>query len=99
MSLIGLLLVLAPTIVFSIINPDILKLQIGAGALKTQFADSPSEPITSSSPQTTQCSLFNDPVAITAQGKACNAAKNYQSIASSCCKGAAADTLCCATPK
>ena len=43
MSLIGLLLVLAPTIVFSIINPDILKLQIGAGALKTQFKDSPSD--------------------------------------------------------
>lgn len=36
MSVIGLVLVLAPTIVFSIINPEILNLNIGADKLKTQ---------------------------------------------------------------
>jgi type IV secretory pathway VirB2 component (pilin) len=93
MSVIGLLLVLSPVIVFSIINPDILSLKIGAielSPVKDQGSGlTENPPATSLTPQ--QCASKYDPIG--------SGNKGYIAIENSCCAQLPEGGVCCGVPK
>ena len=101
MSVIGLVLVLSPVIVFSIINPKILNLDIGQIKLAPASgpASSPSDatPSTSLTPQ--QCAQKFSSPAIT-PGTTCDASKGLVDAGKICCNNGNIQpgNVCCAKP-
>lgn len=101
----GLLLVLSPVIVFSIINPQILQLNIGVTNLKSDISTpappAPGSPAALSAGICSQYSNFK--VANLAVNQTCEQAigPGYVNLntANSCCPGAAAGATCCGLDK
>lgn len=101
MSIIGLILVLSPVIVFSIINPDILSLKLGAIQLDSVSSQGAQDPYASSVNQaaTEVCSVAytNPKIAPSASATACSSlGSGYVGAPNACCKGIGAGSTCCA---
>jgi hypothetical protein len=101
LSIVGLLLVLSPVIVFSIINPDILKLDIHTGNLKSNAGTSGIDTSTSPNPAVTSkiCASVTSPKAVVlASGKTCDAVvgRGYAKVDDQCCAGLSTGASCCA---
>lgn len=95
-TIIGLILVLAPTIVFSIINPDILNLQIrGLSDLQTNLPSPKTEPEKNDLGQVSnpKNNLGGSIVAPPPKAAACEAIPNGQEIDGNSNK----DNICCAS--
>jgi hypothetical protein len=92
-AILGILLVLSPVIVFSIINPDILKLDLNFEELQP----TPKETSTTTPTAIGTCGDYTPQ--IIPGDKVCNTAKGYVSLATSCCRGISAGSLCCGAPK
>lgn len=90
MSIGGLVLVLSPVIVFSIINPEILSLKIDASGLTPK--DIPTTASTTASTTTTGACQNNPTAAV----GSCPAGRTQ--LAASCCTGLAAGSVCCSRP-
>ncbi len=102
-ALAGLLLVLSPVIVFTIINPKILQLDINAKDLQTSVPASGSAVDTSGSPnpQVTAkicASSTTKKAVVLGSGQTCDAAvgRGYAKVDDQCCSGLAAGASCCA---
>lgn len=96
-TIIGLILVLAPTIVFSIINPEILSLKIGdLDKLAPGSVPGPGSSTTPTLSATSCSAAYKDwnTQAIPAD-KVCNAANGYRKIDNACCSGISAGSICC----
>ncbi|HEX2792302.1 MAG TPA: pilin [Candidatus Paceibacterota bacterium] len=99
MSIAGLVLVLSPTIVFGIINPEILNLQIGRlNELNT--AGSSSSEYGSTTPMAdTACSVFTGGKAAgpIPNGETCSTQilEGSEPISNSCCENLQAGYICC----
>lgn len=99
MAIGGLILVLSPVIVFSIINPEILSLKLDAGGLApTENASStPQQAVINASSQA-QCELYDRKIA--PAGSQCAAVgTGYASISPICCGGLTQGATCCAKLK
>lgn len=107
-TFLGLLLVLSPVIVFSIINPRILDLNLDFGGLQSDVTLQPSATTTSTGNETLdnltaeRCALFRTPPAQMAivslpQNKTCRDVKGngWSTIDSTCCPVTAAGQSCC----
>lgn len=90
MAIGGLILVLSPVIVFSIINPEILSLKIDASGL------TPKETSTASSTAstTTPTGLCLNPTAAVG-----SCPTGHMQITASCCAGLASGSVCCSRPE
>jgi hypothetical protein len=95
MSVIGLVLVLAPTIVFSIINPEILNLNIGADKLKVSTFTPTSSVGTNANGQQS-CNVYTTKRAVVSSdgSNRCNA--NEVLAQPICCNLNSPDQICCA---
>lgn len=107
-AVIGLVLVLSPVIVFGVINPDILKLNLDVSGLKSKYVDDDGvgNGGTSSSKNTSlskeQCtSQYANIVSFIPSNTAnkCNANFNFSNIPLECCEGASGNAVCCGKPK
>jgi hypothetical protein len=101
MSVIGLILVLSPVIVFSIINPDILSLRLGAIKLDPVSSQGAQDPYASSVNQSASevCSVAytNPKIAPNTSANACSSlGSGYVGAPTACCKGLASSGICCA---
>lgn len=96
----GLVLVLSPVIVFSIINPKILDLQIGVDNLapSTSTASSTATGTTETTAQI--CANFEQATAAPSTAT-CAAAvdPDFVKVTDACCAGLSASSQCCARPK
>lgn len=82
----GLVLVLSPVIVFSIINPDILSLKIGRlDELQTTITSQPTGSGTPTAEQA-KCETYNRQVP--SNGASCSSLSGYTEISTSCCAAA-----------
>ena len=100
-AILGLLLVLSPVIIFGLINPKILTLNVGFDKLgTTQTTAAPAAaPLPASAASVASCNNYgNLKVGLTASG--CSAMSNigYTQIDNSCCSTVPAGTVCCAQP-
>ncbi len=100
LSIGGLILILSPVVVFSIINPDILSLKIGNldKLTKTEFeAYQPGQEIGAGG-GSGQCSSYTA-VSAVPESPGCattaNTADGFEKVADSCCAGLAAGKVCC----
>lgn len=96
-AVLGLILVLSPVIVFSIINPKILTLDFGVGSLKQEHPATGSlgSSVTEQVVESVTTSIANAcGVTMTAEQKTCvdNKAKELQAAYAACMKAAGADT-------
>ena len=107
LSIVGLILVLAPYIVFSVINPAILRIDINAEDLKTeiqtiQHTQNPGSAYTGNSPEAAAariCQTSPQKQAVTlATNQTCaqRLGPTYAEIPAQCCSGMAAGATCCA---
>lgn len=99
LSLGGLLLILSPVIVFSIINPDILSLKIGNLDELTQTTFDAYEPgQTIETGGGGQCSAYTALLAVSSN-IGCSAsqytADGFEQVAATCCSGLTAGKVCC----
>ncbi len=94
LSISGLILVLSPVIVFSIINPKILDLQIGIEDLRPGSSTSSGTSTTTSTGADTACTAYPDRAAVAA-GQSCNTAGGYEPITAACCSGMSSGSTCC----
>jgi hypothetical protein len=93
----GLVLILSPVIVFSVINPDILSLKIGKlGELtKTEFDEyQPGAPITGAG-GSGQCTPPYISIGRVAAVAGCNTEGGYEKIADTCCSNLGTGQICC----
>ncbi|KND50101.1 MAG: hypothetical protein AB203_03890 [Parcubacteria bacterium C7867-008] len=101
-AIIGLVLVLSPYIVFSIINPKILDISLDFSQLKSGATDGGGGGAGGSSASSTTpvagCEAYPTPSAIGAE-QSCNTGAGYKQIDAKCCRGSAAGAKCCAIPK
>lgn len=95
MSVIGLVLVLAPTIVFSIINPDILQLKIGASSLKVETTTPVNGAGAQAAAQCSQYAATNLKAVTLAQGQTCDAKLGTGYAAVDCCQNLPTGSTCC----
>lgn len=97
-SIIGLLLVLAPTIVFSIINPDILKLNIDTSKLGTDVTGgSGGTTSTAGLPVNTDSACKDVTLSSVSAQQSCPSGSTQTKDV--CCTGLSAGAKCCSTPK
>lgn len=97
MSVLGLLLVLSPVIVFGIINPKILELNFAVDVLKTDDPV-PVIPTTGDTTVSAQCTVkYSDIKAV--PGTTCDSSKGQVPIDNVCCSESAAGSICCGVPK
>lgn len=101
MSVIGLVLVLSPVIVFSIINPDILSLKLGAIQLDPTSSQGGQNPYASSTNEAASqvCSVAytNPKIAPSTAANACSSlVGEYVGAPNVCCKGLTSSGTCCA---
>ena len=105
-AILGLILVLSPTIVFGIINPDILKLDFTDDISKLkpdalQHVDtSPSVSGTTDNGSTVpqNCSAYSNEVAVPLLQACSLQGSTYVQVATSCCAGIQSGHSCCARP-
>lgn len=107
LSIVGLILVLAPYIVFSIINPAILRIDINARDLQTEIqviqnSQNTSDAYTGNTPEAAAariCQTSPQKQAVTlATNQTCaqRLGPTYAEIPAQCCSGMAAGATCCA---
>ena len=91
MSVIGLILVLSPVVVFSIINPNILSLKIGFNNVK------PTSGVASTAPKVgNMCAEYSKNTKAISSSSSCEKQGiGWTKIDASCCKGAGEGTICC----
>ncbi len=95
LSISGLILVLSPVVVFSIINPKILDLNIGVDALKPSTESTASSTSTGTSDTSPAiCATYATRTAIN-PNQTCNTAAAYEQIDDACCSGMATGGVCC----
>lgn len=92
-SLAGLLLVLSPVIVFSIINPDILNLDIGAKNLQTTAGDGVADFVADSS-ASTSCDQYNN-IGLTRSSASCSSLGSGWGDAPATCCALGQGERCC----
>jgi hypothetical protein len=99
-AILGLILLLSPYVVFSLINPDILKLSLDFGELQSikNLDQVKVAATTGDTDQTQQCQAY-DSITAVGNGKSCNLQNGYVSIPSSCCSSDTPSGKCCAVPK
>lgn len=96
----GLILVLSPVIVFSIINPKILDLQIGVDKLQPSSTTAGSTSTGTTETTAEICANFEQPTAAPSDAS-CKAAvdPDFVKVANGCCAGLSSGSQCCARPK
>lgn len=101
-ALFGLLLVLSPVIVFSIINPNILSLNIGISSLQsnatTGVTTTTSQNVSGSTLQSqsaAQCQQFKNISLFSAGGTCSDFGANYTSAPDTCCGPHDTGYMCC----
>ena len=100
----GLILVLSPVIVFSIINPEILSLKIGnIDKLNVPLDMSSSTPVTTPEEDQIMCNLtyVEKQSVVLTQGQTCTSVKgaDWENISTSCCIAASGSTCCGRKPQ
>lgn len=100
-AIFGLVLILTPTIVFGIINPSILNINIGSefNKLQTQLQQVPiaSTATSTASPQT--CSTQYSSISAVNPGGSCSSITNGVSVDKACCSNLVQGGICCGVPK
>lgn len=98
-ALLGLLLVLTPTIVFGIINPSILNINIGAEFSKLTIPLQSLSPNTTAPTSSQTCSTQYSSISAVNPGGSCSGVANSKAIDNSCCSNLAQGGVCCGVPK
>lgn len=96
-AILGLLLVLSPTIIFGIINPDILSLKLDLKDIKIENPKPTPAGTSASTATPTECSTKYEGIQAGADYQQCKASKGFVSIPKACCAKEAA--ICCGKPK
>jgi hypothetical protein len=94
LSVFGLILVLSPFIVFSIINPKILNLSLDVSGVQSTGAAGTTE-----APSVASCQEKYTNITAIASNKVCNAEGHYVSIPKTCCQDNKDSATCCGIPK
>lgn len=102
-TVIGLVLVLSPAVVFGIINPKILDLSLDFTKLQSNNGtDSGSTATTSSTLETQnakQCTAFSSLSLISKGGACSDSGEGWTSAPATCCEAGDASFQCCGKPK
>lgn len=100
LSIGGLILILSPVIVFSIINPKILDLKIGGldELANTEFSayTKGAAIITNNGSTPSECVAYKA-VALVSASPGCNTSGGYEKTPDSCCSSTATGKICCGT--
>lgn len=95
-SILGLLLVLSPAIVFGIINPDILDLKLDISNLELGDVEKQS---VNNVVNDTRCEIYESGSLKSGFQGCSSIGEGYREVSSACCEGSVLGSACCARPK